>query len=151
MSVEFYDYKEELKKREYNFRCKVVRKSVSYQDSAYDGNSHADLVVLIPNEGTERDMFMTAYYADAEPKVCGEGQKSSMVELPAFVGSPCSMPALVRLSWPNQIYHHPHLMVMSFAMENLLNSYKEIQEIEIRVFPYDRADSLGLSDTTVRI
>jgi len=148
--MDFPDYKEELKKREYTMKCKVVRKSVSYYDDAYEGNSNADLVMLEPYEGTERDMFMTAYYQEAQPTKNGEGHMASRVELPAFVGSPCSMPSMLRLSWPNQICEHPHLAVMSYSMEKLLNSYKNIDTVEIKVFPYDKADELGLSNGTVR-
>ncbi len=152
MSVEFYDYKEELKKREYNFRCKVIRKSIAYEDSAYEGNSHAHLVLLEPFEGTERDMFMSCYYADAAPVKTGEGHGvASKVELPAFVGAPCSMPSMLRLSWPNTIHEHPHLMVMSYHIEQLLNTYEDMETVEIRVFPYDKMDEMGLSDGTVRI
>jgi hypothetical protein len=152
MSVDFYDFKEDLKKREFNFKCKVIRKSVSFKDTAYEDNQQADLVLLVPYEGTERDMFMSAYYQDAFPVETAEKQGvASKVELPTFVGSPCSMPSMVRLSWPTAYYEHPHLMVMSVHMESLLNSYKEIDTIELRVFPYEKMDELGLSDGRVRI
>ena len=36
-------------------------------------------------------------------------------------------------------------------METLLNSYKNIESVEIKVFPYDKMDELGLSDGIVRI
>ena len=149
--MDFYDYKEELKKREFNLKCKVVRKSVHFHDDAYEGNSHADLIILVPYEGTERDLFMSAYYQDAYPTPNGEGRLSSKVELPSFIGSPCSMPSMLRLQWPSQYYEHPHLLVMSYSMESLLNSYKNIETIELRIFPYDKMDELGLSDGIMRI
>lgn len=149
--MDFYDYKEELKKREFNFKCNVIRKKVAFKDDAYEGNSHADLVILTPYEGTERDMFMSAYYQDAIPKDNGLGHMVSKVELPAFVGSPCSLPSMIRLCWPTTYYDHPHFLVVSYAMENLLNSYKTIETIELRVFPFDKQDELGLSDGIVRV
>jgi len=148
--MDFPDYKEELKKREYNLKCKVTRKSVAYLDDAYEGNSHADLVMLEPYEGTERDMLMTAYYQEARAVKNGEGHLASRVELPAYIGSPCSMPSMLRLSWPSDICEHPHFVVMSYSMEQLLNSYKNIETVEIKVFPYDKMDDLGLSNGTVR-
>jgi hypothetical protein len=148
--MDFPNYKDELKKREYTMKCKVTRKSVSYYDDAYEGNSHADLVMLEPYEGTERDMLMTCYYEDARAIKNGEGHLASRVELPAFIGSPCSMPSMLRLNWPNTICEHPHFLVMSYSMESLLNSYKNIEVVEIKVFPYDKMDDLGLSNSTVR-
>jgi hypothetical protein len=149
--MEFPNFKEELKKREFTFKCKVARKKVSFYDDAYDNNSHADLVILEPYEGSERDLFMTAYYQEAAPIKNGEGHLTSRVELPAYIGSPCSMPSMVRLSWPNGIYEKPHLLIMTYAMEQLLNSYKSIESIEIKVFPYEKADEFGLHNGVVRI
>lgn len=148
--MDFPDYKESLKKREYLLKCKVVRKKVSYYDDAYEGNSHADLVMLEPYEGTERDMLMTAYYQEAMAVKNGEGHLASRVELPAFIGSPCSMPSMLRLSWPNEVCEHPHFLVMTFSMESLLNSYKNIETVEIKIFPYEKAEELGLENGTVR-
>lgn len=149
--MDFFDYKEELKKREFNIKCSIVRKKVSYIDDAYADNSHADLVILVPYEGTERDMFMSAWYQEATPKDNGLGHMVSKVELPSFVGSPCSLPSMVRLCWPTSYYDHPHLLVMSYSMEQLLNSYKNIESIDLRIFPQDKMDELGLSDGIVRI
>lgn len=149
--MDFHDFKEELKKREFNFKCTVIRKTVSYKDDAYEGNSQADLIILVPYEGTERDMFMSAYYQDAVPTKNGEGHMVSKVELPSFVGSPCSLPSMVRLCWPTNYYEHPHFLVISYSMENLLNSYKNIESVELKIFPYDKMDELGLSDGIVRI
>jgi hypothetical protein len=152
--MDFIDYKEELRKREFNFKCKVVRKTVHIDDDAYDqssGFNRADLVMLIPYEGTERDLFMSAFYEDAYPRKNGEGRLSSKVEIPSFIGSPCSMPSMLRLCWPTQYYEHPHLLVMSVSMEALLNNYKNIDSIEIRTFPYDKIEELGLTDGVVRV
>ena len=152
--MDFYDFKEDLKKREYNMKCTVVRKTIHVDDDAYGENSQfnrADIVLLVPYEGTERDMFMTAYYQDAVPVPTGEGHLVSKVELPSFIGSPCSMPSMLRLNWPSPVYEHPHLLVMSYSMEQLLNHYKNIETIEIKVFPYDKMDEMGLSDGIVRV
>ena len=151
MSVDFFDLEKELQKKEYDMKCKVIRKSVSYSDDAYDGNSHADLIILEPYEGTQRDMFMKAWYNSAYPKKNGEGHEVSYVELPAFLASPISMPSLLRLSWPNEIYQKPHLMVMTVAIEHLLNTYKEVDSINIKVYPEEMAGELGVSNGVVRI
>ena len=149
--MDFPNFQEELKKREYTMKCKIIRKKVSFYDDAYDNNSHADLVVLEPYEGSERDLFMTCYYNSAYPIKNGEGHLASRVELPAFIGSPCSMASMVRLSWPNGVYDKPHLLVMTVAMETLLNSYKSIETVEIKVFPYEKADEFNLHNGIVRI
>ena len=151
MNVNFADHAEAARKREYNFRCKVERKKVSFVDSAYEGNSEAELVVLLPYEGTERDMFMAAWYALATPRPNGEGHMTSKVELPAFVGSPVSMPTMIRVQHPNEYCDKPHLLVMTVAIEKLLVTYKDVKTIELRVFPEDKMDELGLSDGIVRI
>ena len=149
--MDFYDHKTEMQKKEYNLKCKVVRKKVNFHDDAYAGNSEANLVILVPYEGMERDMFMSAYYQDAIPVKNGEGHLTSKVELPSFVGGPCSMPSMLRLQWPTKYYEYPHLLVMSYSMESLLNTYKNIETIELRIYPVDKMDELGLSDGVMRI
>lgn len=149
--VNFHDPIEELRKREFTMKCTVKRVKVAFSDDAYDNNSHADLVCLIPYPGTERDMFMTAWYNDATPVKNGEGHLTSKVELPAYVASPISMPSMVRLNWPNQICQEPHLMVMTVAIEHLMNTHKEVSTIELKIFTSDKMDELGLSNGVVRI
>jgi hypothetical protein len=149
--MDFYDLETELKKREYNLTCKVVRKRVAFLDDAYDGNSQADVVILEPYEGTERDMFMRAWYNSAAPVPNGEGHLVSKVELPMFVASPISMPAMVRLSWPNEIYDKPHLFVMTVAIEQLFNTYKNLEKIDIKIFPVEKADELNVWNGHMRV
>jgi hypothetical protein len=154
MNMDFVDYKEELKKREYNFKCKIVRKTVHFEDDAYGENSHlthADLILLIPYEGTERDIFMSAYYQDAIPMKNGEGHMVSKVELPTWISSPVSMPSMVRLNWPSEIHEHPYLMVMTYSIETLMNTYKNMDSVDVRIYPYDKMDELGLSDGVIRV
>lgn len=152
--MDFVDYKQELQKREYNFKCKVIRKTVHFEDDAYGENSQfnrADLIILIPYEGTERDIFMSAYYQDAIPVETGEGHMVSKVELPCWIAAPVSMPCMLRLNWPSNVYDHPHLMVMSYAIETLMNTYKDMESVDVRVYPYEMMDQLGLSDGVVRV
>lgn len=149
--MDFPNFQEELKNREYNLKCKVYRKTVHFYDDAYEGNSHADLVILEPYEGSERDLFMTCYYGAAAPMKNGEGHLTSKVELPSFLASPCSIPSMVRLQWPNSIWDKPHLLVMTVSAEHLLNSYKNIESIDIKVFPYEKADEFNLHNGVVRI
>jgi hypothetical protein len=151
MGVDFVDPIEELKKREFNIRCKVIRKKVSFYDDAYENNSSAELIILEPYEGTERDMLMMAWYQDAYPKKVGE-HRVSMVELPCFISSPIALPCAVRMNWPNEIYDKPHLMVISVSIEELFksNSGRAVTDIDLKVFPQEMMDSLGLSNGLVR-
>ena len=151
MSVEFSDYQTELRKREFNLRCNIIRKKVDFHDDAYEGNSHADLVLLEPLETTEYSMFLSAYYSGAMPLKNAEGFLTSKIEIPCFASMPIGQPTMVRLNWPNELHQKPHLMVISVAIEHLINSYKEISSIELKVFPHDMADKLNLYSGHVRI
>jgi hypothetical protein len=152
--MDFYDLKTELQKKEYNLRCNIHRERVTFDDDAYEQDEtlkSANLIVLEPYEGTERDMFMTAYYADAIPKNNGEGRLVSYVDLPCWISGPISMPSMVRLQWPNEYFQKPHLLVTSYAIETLFNSQKDLNAIEIRIYPYDKAEEFGLTDGVMRI
>lgn len=152
--MDFFDLKTELQKKEYNLKCTIHRVKVSFDDDAYEQDATfktAELIILEPYEGTERDMFMSAYYQDAYPKKNGEGKMVSFVELPSWVAAPISMPSMLRLQWPNEYFQKPHLLVTSYAIEKLFASYKEVKSIDMRVYPYDKADEFGLSDGVMRI
>lgn len=152
--MDFYDLKTELQKKEYNLKCTVNRVRVTFNDDAYEQDETlktAELIVLEPYEGTERDMFMKAYYQDAYPKKNGEGRMVSFVDLPAWIAAPVSMPSMIRLQWPNEYFHKPHLLVTSYAIEKLFASYKDVKTVDLRIYPYDKAEEFGLTDGVMRI
>jgi hypothetical protein len=152
--MDFYDLKTELQKKEYNLKCSIHRERVTFDDDAYEQDESlktADLIILEPYEGTERDMFMTAYYQDAIPKKNGEGRMVSFVDLPCWIASPISMPSMIRVQWPNEYFQKPHLLVTSYAIEKLFASQKNVATVDIRVYPFDKVEEFGLSDGVMRI
>jgi hypothetical protein len=152
--MDFFDLKTEMQKKEYNLKCTIHRVKVNFDDDAYEQDETlktAELIILEPYEGTERDMFMKAYYQDAFPKKNGEGRMVSFVDLPSWIASPISMPSMVRLQWPNEYFQRPHLLVSSYAIETLFKSQKEVKTVDMRVYPYDKADEFGLTDGVMRI
>ena len=152
--MDFYDLKTELQKKEYNLKCNIHRVKVAFDDDAYSQDETlktADLIILEPYEGTERDMFMKAFYSDAVPKKNGEGRMVSYVELPSWVASPISLPAMIRLQWPNEYFPRPHFLVISYSIEQLFNAQKNVSSVEIRTYPYDKMEEFGLSDGVMRI
>lgn len=152
--MDFYDLKTELQKKEYNLKCTVHRIKVTFDDDAYvqdETFKSAELIVLEPYEGTERDMFMTAYYQDAIPKKNGEGRMVSFVDLPCWIAAPISLPSMIRVQWPNEYFQKPHLLVTSYAIEKLFGSQKNVKSVDIRVYPYDKVEEFGLSDGVMRI
>lgn len=152
--MDFYDLKSELQQREYNLKCTIHRVKVSFNDDAYTQDETlktAQLVVLEPYEGTERDMFMKAFYQDAYPKPNGEGHAVSFVDLPCWISAPISLPSMIRLQWPNEYFERPHLLVTSYSIEKLFNTQKNVKTIDIRTYHYDKAEEFGLTDGVVRI
>lgn len=112
--------------RRYTFACKVVAKEVTYLDEQSTGNQlvNEELVFLIPEQSTQRDLFYAAWLpdTDAEPSeiVCEAGHpvygafRSALWRRSQFVGD-------------------IHLFVMSKGAEE---SFKEIngKRIEITVY-----------------
>lgn len=131
MELKIPNQQTKLQEREYNFKCNVIRKTVNYKDAIEDKQHRADLIVLGPFEGSERDMLYTAWLDRAyEHSETG----CSKIELPVFMGHPISMLTKVRLCQPNEVHSWPHLLVLSLAIEKTFNFNPEIKTVDLKVF-----------------
>jgi hypothetical protein len=67
--IDFPNPEDNLREQEYKLRCKVLIKEVTYEDfqsKGVLGNVTEKMAFLIPQEGTQRDLFFSAWLPDFE-------------------------------------------------------------------------------------
>lgn len=148
MGIEFTDGKKTLQGREFNLLgCKVLRKTISFFNDATEREETAKVILFQPNlESTESAMLLSAWYDDARPH--HETGKSN-VQLPVFIGS-VGMLARVRMQWPNKLCETPHFFLESVSVEELINGRESLEKVDLKVFPVDKLDELGLLEGRFR-
>jgi len=91
-------------------KCKVVSKQVSYVDhqSKTDIVMTEDFIYLIPQEGTQRDLFLDTWYPEVSTDVSEIGIRA---------GQPIYGTFRACLKRSNNIINEPHIFVMSRGAE----------------------------------
>jgi hypothetical protein len=106
-----------LPEPEFYLRCRVDVNFIEYEDHQSTGKTaaQADMVFLVPQESTHRDLFFAKYL----PDVAGEA-----VELPAIIPYPVSGLARVAIMRRDKRCHEHYLFVMSKGAEEDLKECK---------------------------
>jgi hypothetical protein len=100
----------------YHLKCKVLVKKVSYMDYQSKGETliTEDFVFLIPQESTQRSLFMGAWLPDTL-----EGNSEIGLE----IGRPVEGHARACLRRKNKIVPEAHIFVMSRGAEELIKDW----------------------------
>lgn len=149
MGIEFTDGKKTLQAREFNLiGCKVIRKPFSFLNEYTQREETANVILFQPNlESTETAMFLSAWYDDARPH---HTTGKSGVQIPVFIGGGVGMLARVRLQWPNALCETPHFFLESVSIEELINGRSSLERVDLKAFPVDKLDELGLLEGRFR-
>jgi hypothetical protein len=101
--------------RRYNLSAKVTVKHVTYRDEQSKGisNAEADIVCLIPQESTERDLFFGAWLPDT---------LDGSHELGIMMGHPVGGTFRAAIRHGNEWCREKHLFVMTKWVEDILKS-----------------------------
>jgi hypothetical protein len=122
--LEFPNPDEKLREQEYCLRCKVVIKEVTYEDfqsKGVLGNVTEKMAFLIPQEGTQRDMFFSAWLPDYE-----QDSKGNVVpthtEIACKTGHPVYGFFRASVHRPDERMSEPYIFVMSRSVEEDLKA-----------------------------
>lgn len=115
----------------FNLKCRVVCKAVSYLDQQSSTTSFIteDFVYLIPQESTQRDLFLDYWLPDMSNEVSEIGLRA---------GAPIYGNFRACLKRPNNIIDMPHIFVMSRGAEEefkkLLKAKKGFFSLSSKVY-----------------
>lgn len=121
----------------YHLKCKIVVKEISYLDeqSKESKNAAAKMVFLVPKEGTQRDLFLSAWLPE---------NSDAAHEVSLMLGFPVSGPCRAAVMRRNKNCDAHHLFVMSTGVEEdlILESQNkkwwtafQDREIQVTVLP----------------
>ncbi len=115
-----------LTQQEYNLKCRVEIKRLTYKEIA-DGRQHeADCVLLIPDhEATETMKFFTAWLPDTI---------DTYHEVPSYVLHPINSPCRMAVLRNDELDGFHHLFVMSTGIEEILKR-RNGQSVFVRILP----------------
>jgi hypothetical protein len=111
--IETFDPKQKANEKRYYLSCKVLAKDCSYEDEQSTGTTMVSeqLVFLIPNTSTERDLFYSAWLPE---------NPNDPQELGVTMGHPVYSTFRAALWRATEYVREIHLFVMSKGAEEIL-------------------------------
>lgn len=97
--------------QKYHLKCSIVKKKISYIDTQSDGVGklmEADFIYLVPQESSQRDLFLDAWLPDTRGEV---------VEVGCRAGNPICGYFRGYIRRANNIINKPHIGIMSLGAE----------------------------------
>jgi len=152
--IEFPNHEANLREQEYSLKCKVLIKEVAYEDFQSKGKLGTlteKMAFLIPQEGSQRDTFFTAWLPDYEQNAKKE-IVSANNEVACKTGYPVNGFFRASVRRADARVREPHIFVMSRSTEEDLKALNG-QFIIITVLPdseshkSDYARDFELSDS----
>ncbi len=137
MSVEFVDPAEKALEETYHLKCKVLVKDISYRDYQSQGEGAMlteEMVFLLPQESTQRDLFFNAWLPELEQNPVTKEFESGHSEVACQSGHPIYGYFKCSVHRADERVREPYMFVMSKSSEEELKLLRG-KDILVTVLP----------------
>ena len=147
MALEFTDPQETAIEQEYFLKCTVVVKEITYRDYQSKGelgNVTEKMVFLKPHEGTQRDLFYSAWLPEYEQDPVTKELVMGTSEVTCKAGHPIYGFFKCSVHRADERMREPHLFVMTKSSEEELK-HLDGKDLIISILPasqYDLGDNM---------
>lgn len=123
MAIEFNDPDERARSEEYTLKCKVIVKEITYEDVQSKGEVGLiteEMIFLEPKEGTQRDLFFSAWLPDYEQDPITKKIVAGHTEVTCKAGHPINGYFKCSVHRQDERSSVPYLFVMTKSAEEEL-------------------------------